>query len=200
MLSFKAFSLVSLASMLLLINTVSASLLTYNLTNGASCTLNAQCLSGHCSWGRVCYEKNALFLVEQELEARIELVAQDEVLAMGYFEPENRTDGASCRINTQCGSGHCSWGGVCYTKPAGLLNLAEEKVAFLQEETSTETSQEVSGSSSSFLLLAMVALASMWVGSYLQAWRMNVKSRLEDGFLSCAEYEKLHAMMATPAV
>lgn len=103
----------------------------------------------------------------------------------------NLTDGEKCRFNYQCESTRCSWGGRCYTK-ASLLNAAQGGVevsgfipAIQQEESCTGVS---------YSTIALVSIASLFLGAYFESWRMRVKSRLTEGFLSATEYQKLNVM------
>lgn len=43
----------------------------------------------------------------------------------------------------------------------------------------------------SWTSLVLVAFASVFLGAYLESWRMRTKSRLEEGFLANVNYGKL---------
>jgi hypothetical protein len=93
-------------------------------------------------------------------------------------------DGASCLLNSDCNSGHCSWGRVCYTKSVVLAAEMEGQAPCVES------------SGYSFMVLALVAVASAMLGAYLESIRMKVKSQLQEGFLSDVEYEKLNVNTA----
>ena len=66
MLSLKATTFITIATMLILLNIVSASenstYFKVNKTDGESCKFNYQCISDHCSWTGSCYTKNSVIL------------------------------------------------------------------------------------------------------------------------------------------